>query len=188
MSHSDLTEQRRIAPLYRPDYERDSCGVGLVVNIAGTASREIVERALGGLVNLTHRGGIGADERTGDGAGLLTQLPHAIFAPALVALGAGDLAAGDYGVAMIFLPRHGADAAHARETAAEAVESRGLTVVGWREIEVDPSVLGRIAALTQPGIGQLLIAKPAELEADAFERELLLARKAAERAVSAAGI
>src|SRR3954464_8193656 len=110
-----------IAPLYDPAFERDACGVGLVVDIKGRPSRDIVERALGGLVNLTHRGGVGADERTGDGAGLLTQLPHAIFAPALVALGAGDLVAGDYGVAMTFLPRDEAEAARARETASAAV-------------------------------------------------------------------
>ena len=69
----------RIAPLWSPTYERDSCGVGLVVDIAGRPSREIVSRALAGLVNLTHRGGVGADSRTGDGAGVLTQIPLAIF-------------------------------------------------------------------------------------------------------------
>src|SRR3954453_13019025 len=109
MNQFDPTEQPRIAPLYRPDYERDSCGVGLVVNIAGTASREIVERALGGLVNLTHRGGVGADERTGDGAGVLTQIPHGVFAPMLASLGRADLGVGDYGVAMVFLPRNAYD-------------------------------------------------------------------------------
>lgn len=66
-------------PLYETAYEHDSCGVGLVVDIEGAPSRRIVELALGGLVNLTHRGGVGADERTGDGAGILTQLPHELF-------------------------------------------------------------------------------------------------------------
>src|SRR5687767_13174681 len=69
----------RVAPLWDPAFERDSCGVGLVVDIAGRPSRQIVERALAGLVNLTHRGGVGADSRTGDGAGVLTQVPLALF-------------------------------------------------------------------------------------------------------------
>jgi glutamate synthase domain-containing protein 1 len=81
----------RIAPLWSPSYERDSCGVGLVVDIAGRPSREIVDRALGGLVNLTHRGGVGADSRTGDGAGVLTQLPLALFNEDLAAAGITDI-------------------------------------------------------------------------------------------------
>src|SRR5918999_4009198 len=110
----------KLAPLYDPSYERDACGVGLVVDIAGRASRAIVERALGGLVNLTHRGGVGADERTGDGAGLLTQIPHALLAADLARLGAGDLGAGDYGVAMTFLPRDPGQADKARSCVGEA--------------------------------------------------------------------
>src|SRR3712207_9241567 len=94
-----------VAPLYDPTYEHDACGVGLVVDIKGRASREIVDRALDGVVNLTHRGGVGADARTGDGAGLLTQVPVALFAPELARLGQPDLAAGELGVAMLFLPQ-----------------------------------------------------------------------------------
>src|SRR5918997_673823 len=95
----------RFAPLWDPSYERDSCGVGLVVDIAGRSSRRIVERALAGLVNLTHRGGVGADSRTGDGAGVLTQVPFALFAEILTAAGHDDLGSGRLGVAMTFLPR-----------------------------------------------------------------------------------
>src|SRR5690349_23878531 len=119
-------------PLYQDAYEHDSCGVGLVVDIEGTPSRRIVELALGGLVNLTHRGGVGADERTGDGAGVLTQIPHAVFAPALAELGHGDLGAGGYGVAMTFLPRNGYDEGRARERFRAAIAAQGLTVIGWR--------------------------------------------------------
>ncbi len=89
---------REHAPLYDAALEHDACGVGLVVDIKGRASREIVERALGGLVNLTHRGGVGADSRTGDGAGVLTQIPHAVLAGELARLGAGDLLAGGFRV------------------------------------------------------------------------------------------
>src|SRR5215218_7838335 len=97
----------RIAPLWDPSFERDSCGVGLVVDIAGRPSRQIVERALAGLVNLTHRGGVGADSRTGDGAGVLTQLPFPLFDGALAAAGHRGLAPGQIGVAMTFVPRDG---------------------------------------------------------------------------------
>ena len=83
------SDQRALAPMYDPAFERDACGVGLVVDIHGRQSREIVERALAGLVNLTHRGGVGADARTGDGAGILTQLPDELYSAELARLGAG---------------------------------------------------------------------------------------------------
>src|SRR4051794_5912541 len=134
------------APMYDAALEHDACGVGLVVDIKGRPSREIVERALGGLVNLTHRGGVGADSRTGDGAGVLTQIPHAVLAADLARLGAGELQAGDYGVAMAFLPRDAALSASARTLAAAAFNERGLAVIGWREVPIDASVLGWIAA------------------------------------------
>src|SRR5215211_6268367 len=88
------------APLWDPAFEHDSCGVGLVVDIAGRPSRQIVERALAGLVNLTHRGGVGADSRTGDGAGVLTQLPFSLFDGALAAAGHAEFGPGQLGVAM----------------------------------------------------------------------------------------
>ena len=99
----------RIAPLYDAAFEHDACGVGLVVDIQGRPSRDIVTRALAGLVNLTHRGGVGADARTGDGAGILTQIPAGFFA---------DLPFGELGVAMTFLPTDAAQAERARRVSA----------------------------------------------------------------------
>src|SRR6187551_236903 len=96
------TAKQRIAPLYDAAFEHDACGVGLVVDIHGRPSREIVTRALAGLVNLTHRGGVGADERTGDGAGLLTQVPFALFDETIAAAGQTALVPGQLGVAMTF--------------------------------------------------------------------------------------
>ncbi len=165
--------------LYDPAYEHDSCGVGLVVQIDGTPSRRIVELALGGLVNLTHRGGVGADERTGDGAGVLTQLPHRFFA---AELGMPDLFAGEYGVAMLFLPPQAALAAEARTLISETIAEAGFEQIAWREVPVEPGVLGRIAADTQPAIAQVFVRKPAGIDADAFERQLMLLRKSIERA------
>src|SRR6186997_3428568 len=131
------TADQRFAPRYNGAFEHDACGVGLVVDIHGRPSREIVTRALAGLVNLTHRGGVGADERTGDGAGVLTQIPHALFASDLTRLGAGELLACEYGVAVCFLPRETEAADEARTIAADAVAGRGLDVIGWREVAVD---------------------------------------------------
>ncbi|MFM9108628.1 MAG: glutamate synthase large subunit [Chloroflexota bacterium] len=175
------------APLHRAAYERDACGVGLVVDIAGRPSRDIVDRALAGIVNLTHRGGVGADARTGDGAGILTQVPFALFAPELAAAGRATLRPGDLGVAMVFLPTDPARSAACRDGLSAAMVAEGLDVIGWREVPTDPSVLGDVARSTLPGIAQLLVARPSGLDEESFERALLLARRAAERAAQAGG-
>src|SRR5688572_17134358 len=132
----------RIAPLWDPAFERDSCGVGLVVDIDGRPSRQIVELALVGLVNLTHRGGVGADSRTGDGAGVLTQVPLALFGETLAAAGHGDLRPGQLGVAMTFLPQDEDQADAARHVMDQAVRGRGLEPIVWRAVPVDPGALG----------------------------------------------
>ncbi|HYO29413.1 MAG TPA: glutamate synthase subunit alpha, partial [Thermomicrobiales bacterium] len=180
MSHAS-----RVAPLYDPAYEHDSCGVGLVVDIAGRPSRSIVQRALAGLVNLTHRGGVGADARTGDGAGLLTQVPFALFRPDLARLGRSDLSPGDLGVAMVFLPAGNGERAGGWLEAAMA--ERGLPILGWRDVPTDPMVLGPVARSTLPAIAQLLVVRPEGMDGDRFERELFLARRAAERRAVAEG-
>ena len=183
-----LATARRQAPLYDPCYEHDACGVGLVVDIAGRPDRRIVDMALAGLVNLTHRGGVGAGARTGDGAGILTQIPHTLFAPDLARLGHGDLAAGDYAVAMTFLPQDSTQAAEATRLVESAMLDAGLPLLGWRAVPTDPSVLGAPATATMPTIRQLLVLRPPTTAGDTFERALFLARKAAERTVQAAGI
>ena len=176
----------RFAPLWDPAFEHDSCGVGLVVDIAGRPSRQIVERALAGLVNLTHRGGVGADSRTGDGAGVLTQVPVALFDETLAAGGHPGLGPGQVGVAMTFLPRDEDQADAARQAVDKAVRERGLEPILWRPVPVDPSALGEQAISSMPRIEQLLIRRPDAMGEDLFERELFLARKAADRAAVAA--
>ena len=173
------------APLWDPAFEHDSCGVGLVVDIAGRPSRQIVERALAGLVNLTHRGGVGADSRTGDGAGVLTQLPHDLFRETLAAAsGHADLGPGQLGVAMTFLPVNEDQAGAARQALDEAVRGRGLEPIVWRIVPVDPGALGDQAVSSMPRIEQLLIRRPDGMTEDVFERQLFLAHKAATRAAA----
>ncbi|MDQ3780912.1 MAG: glutamate synthase subunit alpha, partial [Chloroflexota bacterium] len=182
---------QKVAPLYDPSYERDACGVGLVVDIAGRPSRSIVERALAGVINLTHRGGIGADARTGDGAGLMTQIPLPLFVPDLERFGRAGAKPGDLGLAMVFLPQEAELAARARAMLEAAAADQQLDVLGWREVPVAPEVLGDTARATLPSIAQLLVWRSETAEhqdGDAFERALFLARKSAERAAATAGI
>jgi glutamate synthase domain-containing protein 2/glutamate synthase domain-containing protein 1/glutamate synthase domain-containing protein 3 len=188
LDHLIDPQRQALAPMYDPAFERDACGVGLVVDIKGRASRDIVERALAGLVNLTHRGGVGADARTGDGAGILTQIPTELFAAELAALGAPDLTAGDFGVGMLFLPAGEGAADTARSLVADALAARGFDVIGFRVVPVDAGVLGHIAASTQPVIEQVFLRRNAADTVDAFERSLMLARRAIERAWIAAGV
>ncbi|MBA3643776.1 MAG: glutamate synthase subunit alpha, partial [Chloroflexia bacterium] len=182
---------QQVAPLYDPSYERDACGVGLVVDIAGRPSRSIVEGALAGVINLTHRGGVGADARTGDGAGLMTQIPLPLFEPDLERFGRADAKPGDLGLAMVFLPQASELAAGARAMLEAAATDQQLDVLGWREVPVAPEVLGDTARATLPRIAQLLVWRSETAkhqDGDAFERALFLARKSAERAAATAGI
>ncbi|MCC6315451.1 MAG: glutamate synthase large subunit [Thermomicrobiales bacterium] len=176
-----------LAPLYDPAYEHDACGVGLVADIAGRPSRAIVTQALAGAVNLTHRGGVGADARTGDGTGLLTQLPFKLFQPDLARLGVPSIASGDLAVAMLFLPPEPEANTTARALLLAAFAHAGLPVLGWRNVPTDPTVLGPAALRTLPDIVQATIVRPAELDELGFERGLFLARRAAERAWQGAG-
>ncbi len=178
---------RSAFPLYDPSYEHDACGVGLVVDIAGRPSRAILDKALDGLVNLTHRGAVGADARSGDGSGILIQLPHVLFADTLSAHGAGDLKPGDYGVAMLFLPLAGELRERSREIVSGAIASRGLEIIAWRDVPHETSLLGTTAAQTLPSIAQVLIRRPEGVEGADFERELMIARRMVEQAMRAEG-
>ena len=172
-------------PLYNRALEHDACGVGLVAQIDGTRSREIVDKALAGLVNLTHRGAVGADARTGDGAGIMIQVPHVLFADTLDDVGYGDLQQGEYGIAMLFLPRNDDSVL---ETVRAAIETRGLNVLAVRDVPTDPSVLGQAAKDTLPAIAQVLISRPVGVSTGAYERKLMLVRREIEKALRASGL
>ena len=173
-------EQR--SPLYSPEQERDACGVGFVADISGKRDYRILDMALECVTNLTHRGAVDADAKTGDGAGVLFQIPRAFFAEEAAQLGARLERPEDLAVGMVFLPgRDDAAARRCREALERAAQSNGLTVFGWREVPIDASILGDAAARSQPRIEQLLLGRRPRLTDDDFERVLYLVRKEAER-------
>ena len=173
--------------LYDPRFEHDSCGVGFVATTGGR-SHAIVARALEAVANLTHRGAVSADGKTGDGAGVLTQIPHRLFAPDLQRLGVRVARHTDLGVGMIFLPRESGRQARARAIIEETIIAEGLVLFGWRKVPVATSALGDEAARTRPQIEQVLIGRPERLGAAEFERQLYLARNVIERRWTEAGL
>ncbi len=160
--------------LYDPRNEHDSCGVGFVADIKGRKQHQHVSDGLQILLNLDHRGAVGADPLTGDGAGILTQIPDKFFRAVC------DFQlppAGDYGVAMLFLPKD-ASARAAMERLWEAsVTSEGMSAIGWRDVPVNSSILGKTVAAVEPCHRQFFIANTAGWAHDKFERKLYVARK-----------
>ncbi|MFL6450598.1 MAG: glutamate synthase large subunit [Bryobacteraceae bacterium] len=167
--------------LYHPSQEHDACGLGFIVNIAGKASHDIVLKGLEILTSLEHRGACGCDEETGDGAGILIQIPHQFFAKETPNFGF-DLPAkaGDYGVAMCFLPVERQGRLACEGVLEKITRDEGLTVLGWRDIPVDVDAIGRVARASQPYIEQLFVRRPEGMDADEFERKLYVIRKRAE--------
>ncbi|CAN5453322.1 glutamate synthase large subunit [soil metagenome] len=164
--------------LHRPDFEKDSCGVGFVAHIEGQRSNKILRYGLTSVCNMTHRGAVDADQKTGDGAGVLTQLPYKILMPEIERLGYSLERESDLGVGVFFLPLHDESAQMKGKILAEGiVRNRGLRVLGWREVPVNPRELGEKARATMPKILHCLVAKPSGMDADRFERELYLARR-----------
>lgn len=131
--------------LYDPAYEHDSCGIGLVVNIKGNRSYNIIDDALTILENLKHRGAEGADAKSGDGAGILVQIPHQFFVRECEVLGISLPAAGDYGVGMIFAHRYEGFRKKQMADFERIVRKEGLSILGWRDVPVDESLIGSMA-------------------------------------------
>ena len=174
--------------LYDPRHEHDSCGVGFVVDVKGRRSHQLVRQAFEVVINLLHRGACGCEANTGDGAGMLLQLPHKFFRQEAARLGIDLPAPGAYGVGMVFLPRDAGDRARVEELFAQVVEEEGQRLLGWRDVPTDDSPLGRTARSGEPVIRQIVIGRGRALDghADAharFERKLYVIRKRAARAV-----
>ena len=179
-----------VAPqgLYDPSQEHDSCGVGFVVDIKGRRSHRIVEQALEVVINLLHRGACGCETNTGDGAGVLLQLPHRFLRREAGRLGIELPDPGAYGAGMVFLPRDAGQRAEVEKLFERIAAEEGQQVLGWRTVPTDDSALGQTARSGEPVIRQILIGRGAALadHADAharFERKLYVIRKRVARAV-----
>lgn len=170
--------------LYDPAYEHDACGMGFIVNIKGEKSHDIVEEALTVLENLSHRGASGADEHTGDGAGILVQIPHAFFERECGALGFELPAKGDYAVGMIFAHKYDNFRRTQMETFEKIVREEGQKILGWREVPIEKSTIGESARAVMPRFIQVFIEKNPTIEkAIDFERVLYIIRKRAEKVI-----
>lgn len=176
--------------LYDPQFEHDSCGVGFVVNIKGRRSHDIVQKALTILCNLDHRGACGSEANTGDGSGILIQIPHEFFAAKALDEGFVLPAPGDYGVGMVFVPKDAEEAKRIEKKLAAIVEEEGQLVLGWRDVPTDGSTLGPSALKSEPNIRQIFVGKGvlAAKDKQAFERKLFVIRKRAENAIRYGGV
>ncbi len=175
--------------LYDPRFEHDACGVGFVVNIKGEKSHEIVEQALTVLENLDHRGACGCEENTGDGAGILMQIPHAFLKDACEGLGFQLPDPGEYGVGMIFFPDHREQRRRFEKIIEKIIVEEGQTCLGWRKVPTDNMYLGETAKGCEPFVRQVFIGRGAGIEDDlTFERKLYVIRRRAENAIRYAGL
>jgi glutamate synthase domain-containing protein 2/glutamate synthase domain-containing protein 1/glutamate synthase domain-containing protein 3 len=168
--------------LYDPAFEREACGVGFVVDMKGRKSHRILEQAITVLKNLDHRGACGCEVNTGDGAGVLLQMPHRFLARVCADLRIQLPEPGQYGVGMLFLPRNASKRRKLEERFEQIVQSEGQTVLGWRTVPTDNSSLGETARASEPFVRQIFIGRePSNGIADemAFERKLFVIRKRA---------
>ena len=170
------------APLYRPEFEHDNCGIGACVNIKGRKSHGIVENALKIVENLEHRAGKDAEGKTGDGVGILTQIPHKFFEKTARALGISLGGEREYGVGMFFFPQDELKRNQSKKMFEIIVEKEGLQFLGWREVPTYPQVLGHKAVECMPCIMQGFVQKPAKCEKGLeFDRKLYVARRVFEQ-------
>ena len=174
--------------LYDPRNEHDACGLGFVVNIKGEQSHEIILKGIEILINLAHRGACGCDPETGDGAGILIQIPHKFFARECATLGFTLPPAGEYGVGMVFLPVEPSNRLLAEGILERIAREEGLTVLGWRDTPVNADAIGRVARASQPYIEQIFIAGAPGMTEDQLERKLYVIRKRAESEIAASNL
>ncbi|HEY2647063.1 MAG TPA: glutamate synthase central domain-containing protein, partial [Candidatus Acidoferrales bacterium] len=185
---SELFPFRGLPPaqgLYRPEHEHDACGIGFVASIEGRKSHDIVLKGIQILINLAHRGACGCDPQTGDGAGILIQLPHAFFEREAANMGFSVPSPGQYGVGMVFLPVDTHDRLICEGIIEKIVREEGLSVLGWRDTPINGNTIGRLARASQPYIEQIFVRSGPGMDQDALERKLYVVRKRAESAIGA---
>ncbi|MCE1161122.1 MAG: glutamate synthase subunit alpha, partial [Burkholderiales bacterium] len=167
--------------MYRADAEHDACGVGFVAHIKGQKSHSIVAQGLQILLNLDHRGAVGADALMGDGAGILLQIPDALYREEMLKQGVNLPPAGEYGVGMIFLPKEEASRLACEQELERTVKAEGQVVLGWRDVPVDKTMpMSPVVRETEPVIRQIFIGRGHDIMVtDALERKLYVIRKTA---------
>jgi len=185
MIHPD----RRPRGLYDPAFEHDACGVGLICDLKGRKSHRIVSDGLEILLNLSHRGAVACDGSTGDGAGILVQLPHAFIRKAADIDGIHLPAEGEYASGLVFLPRDSADESQCMAHIERIVAEEGQHFLGWRKVPVNSDTIGEISREAEPSVRQLFIGRASDCkDIDQFERKLFVIRKLAENAVRVASL
>ncbi|MBM7570877.1 glutamate synthase large subunit [Aquibacillus albus] len=167
--------------LYHPENEHEACGIGMIANINGKRSNDIVQHAVTILCNLEHRGGQSADTSTGDGAGILTQIPHTFFLDKCQDLDIDLPDEGKYGVGMVFLPQDPKIRKKSEQKLQSIIEQEGQQVIGWRTVPVNDAFLGDYAKKVKPYIRQVFITPSNDINTrEEFERKLYIIRKLAE--------
>ncbi|MBK8176486.1 MAG: glutamate synthase large subunit [Rhodospirillales bacterium] len=170
--------------LYDPNNEHDACGFGFLAHIKNLKSHDIIRQGLGILCNLRHRGAVGADPLAGDGSGILIQVPDTLLREECEGLGFSLPAPGEYAVGMVFLPRDEATRQACIDAFAKVVPAEGQSVIGWRDVPTDNSVLGFSVKPIEPVIRQIFIKRgPSCADVDSFERKLFVIRKQAHHAI-----
>ena len=170
--------------LYDPFFEHDACGVGFVCHVRNEPSHDIVRKGIEMLINLRHRGACGCDPRTGDGTGILLQMPHEFFAPMLEDFGVGKHDPGTYAAGLVFLPREADQQAFCKDLFGDVVRAEGQALLGWRPVPRRADAVGEVARTMEPDVVQVFIGRGKQTrDWEAFERKLYVIRKRAERAI-----
>ncbi|MFH1198074.1 MAG: glutamate synthase large subunit [bacterium] len=170
--------------LYDPRFEHDNCGVGFVAKLDGVASHKIINDSITVLVNLEHRGALGGDKLTGDGAGIMTQLPDIFFREECASIGINIPQRGDYSAAMIFFPKGKKLADKCKSIVEKNILDEGCDLLGWRKVPINSSAIGELAQRTEPKTYQVFIHR-GKISAEAFERKLYVIRRLIEKEVAA---
>ena len=182
--NKDYTPRLSTDGLYSPVFEHEACGVGLVANIRGRKSHAVIEQGLEVLINLGHRGASGADPETGDGAGIIIQMPHEFVAAAFGRIGISVPERGSYGVGMTFLPRDAEERSRCEAAVERIVAAEGQRFLGWRDVPASPGRIGTLSARVMPTIRQFLVGRSESTESGRdFELRLLVIRKQIEKAI-----